>query len=261
MSIPKLYGKLCFKKKYVHKNPVSVIVSPNVRAMVKLAIIGDFNPTKPTHLATNEAIEHASKSLSVKVAYEWVETSQVDEDLLEMFQGLWIAPGPPYENLSNCLNAIKYARVNKVPLLGTCQGFQTIILEYVQNVSKISDASHQEYTPNAKNLLITESACSLVGKAMDLTLVPRTIVAEAYNSITTTEKYYCSFEINRKFYDILKASDMVFAGMDKDGSVRVIELSNHPFFIGTLFVPQVNSSMEKHHPLVKKFINTVELRG
>lgn len=228
--------------------------------MGKLAIIGDYDSARPTHVATNESIRHVEGVSNYEISSEWIGTSWLNDKVLENFQGIWIAPGPPYESLQNCFAAIKYVREKLIPILGTCQGFQAIIMEYAQNVLCLPEVIHQEYSPTASNPFITKSLCSLSGQTMNLELVPNTKVSEIYGTSSIDEKYYCSFEINRDYYNVLEESDLMISGKDQDSSIRIVELEKHPFFVGTLFVPQASSTEMKPHPIVKKFIDIVRLR-
>jgi CTP synthase (UTP-ammonia lyase) len=125
---------------------------------------------------------------------------------------VWIAPGSPYQSLDGALAAIRFARERNVPLLGTCGGFQHVVLEWARNVLGIEDAAHEEYLPGTSEhphpnplpvgegarprLFISRLACSLVGQTMQVRLVPGTLAAAAYGSLEAEEQYYCNFGIN-----------------------------------------------------------------
>src|SRR3989442_15811741 len=106
----------------------------------RLGIIGDFNPANPTHVATNTGLQHASEALGVPVEVTWLHTDEHHD--LSAFDGLLCSPGSPYRSLDGALDAIRYARENKVPFLGTCGGFQHLVIEYARNVLGIRDADH-----------------------------------------------------------------------------------------------------------------------
>ncbi len=116
--------------------------------MVGIGVIGDYEPRNETHLATAAAVEHASTYQGVSAEVTWISTGRVEhdgEDALTGFDGLVIAPGSPYRSLLGALAAIQYARIHDVPLLGTCGGFQHVVLESTRNVVGFSDAQHAEY--------------------------------------------------------------------------------------------------------------------
>ena len=110
-----------------------------------IALLGEFTPTFKPHVATNLAIRHSCVALDIDVAGEWVSTQEIDEALFSRYAGIWVTPGSPYKNLERTLWAIEYARANKVPCLGTCGGFQHMVLEYARNVLHYRDAQHAEY--------------------------------------------------------------------------------------------------------------------
>ena len=116
------------------------------------------------------------------------------------------------------------------------------------------DAQHAEYDPEASILFLTQLACSLAGREMRLTFVPDSQVARIYGAVTATEQYYCRFGVNPEYIPLLKNGPLQITGSDSEGEVRVVELPGHPFFMGTLFVPQLRSTPEQPHPLVTAFV-------
>lgn len=192
--------------------------------------------------------------MSIDVDAAWVSTEEIDETLFERFSGIWVAPGSPYKNMDKTLWAIRYARENGVPCFGTCGGFQHMIIEYARNVLGFMDASHAEYDPYASNLFISQLECSLAGREMQLTFSSGSRVAEIYGATSATEAYYCNFGINANHISLLKSGPVKITGSDSEGEIRVIELPGHPFFLGTLFVPQTRSTAEQPHPLVTAFM-------
>jgi CTP synthase (UTP-ammonia lyase) len=107
--------------------------------MKKLAILGEFNPSSETHVATNSAIEHSKKVLEIDLDVNWVSTDEISENQLKSFNGYLVAPGSPYKDMEKALFAIEYARENRIPILGTCGGFQHMIIEYARNVLGYKD--------------------------------------------------------------------------------------------------------------------------
>lgn len=222
-----------------------------------IALLGEYTPTFPPHLATNAAIEHAKTALGLEINADWISTEDIDQTLFERYAGIWVAPGSPYKNMDKTLAAIRYARENGVPCFGTCGGFQHMILEYARNVLGFKDAQHAEYDPYASDLFISKLACSLAGRQLPLTFEPGSRVADIYGALTATEQYYCNFGINPDYIEVLKQGPLRIAGADAEGEIRVIEWPDHPFFIGTLFVPQARSVPEQPHPLVEAFLRAM----
>src|SRR3954470_6362915 len=120
-----------------------------------LAIVADFNGSK-SHNATNAAIAHATARLGLAINPRWIGTAELRSgELLEELaasHGIWIGPGSPYQDMEGALSAIRVARERGIPLLGTCGGFQHIVLEYARNVLGVADAEHEESAPGASRL-------------------------------------------------------------------------------------------------------------
>ena len=222
-----------------------------------IAIIGEYTPTFPPHISTGAAIEHSRSASGVDVDGIWVSTEEIDKTLFEHFSGIWVAPGSPYKNMDQALWAIRYARENGVACFGTCGGFQHMIIEYARNVLGFKEAGHAEYDPYASNLFISQPACSLAGREMELTLSSGSRVAEIYGAISATERYYCNFGVNPDHVSLLQSGSLKITGSDGEGEIRVIELPGHPFFLGTLFVPQIRLTADQPHPLVTAFMKAV----
>ena len=229
-------------------------MSPRVR----IAIIGDFNADFPPHRATNEAIGHAGQSLGVDAVGIWTPTESVSDQLIKRVlsgaHALWIAPGSPYRSMDGALRAIRWAREHGVPLLGTCGGFQHVILEYARSVLGIADAQHAEYDPYASRLFVVPLSCSLIGQRMRVTLAEGSSAAEIYGRSETEEEYYCDFGLNPDHEREIEDGGLRISGRDEHGEARVVELPEHPFFIATLFVPSLSSTAETPHPLIAGLI-------
>ncbi len=219
-----------------------------------IALIGEYTPAFQPHISTLSAIEHSRSLLNSEIEGKWVSTEDIDEHLFEQFSAIWVAPGSPYKNMEKTLWAISYARENQIPCFRTCGGFQHLVIEYARNVLGFKDAQHAEYDPYSSDLFISQLACSLAGREMPLTFESNSRIAQIYGAVCATERYYCNFGVNPKVVPILKSGDLKITGSDDEGEIRVVELSDHPFFIGTLFVPQTRSTTENPHPLVTEFL-------
>ena len=222
-----------------------------------IAILGEYNPNFLPHMSTSLAIRHSCSASELDIDGIWVSTEEIDQTLFERFSGIWVAPGSPYKNMDKTLWAIRYARENGIACFGTCGGFQHMIIEYARNVLGFKDAAHAEYDPYASNLFITELACSLTGREMELTFSSGSLVAEIYGATSATEEYYCNFGVNPDHVSLFQSGALKITGSDSEGEIRVIELLGHPFFLGTLFVPQTRSTAEQPHPLVTAFMKAV----
>jgi len=224
---------------------------------MRLALVADFDSRFPPHPATEDAVRHAALALDLPVHADWIATPELQErtnDRLQPFAALWIAPGSPYRSLDGALAAIRFARENNVPLLGTCGGFQHVVIEYARSVLGLADAAHAEYDPYASRLFISRLACSLAGQTMEVRLSPGTRAAQAYGRLLAREAYYCNFAINPEASGELFSRELVVSGTDENGEPRVIELTAHRFCVATLFVPQMQSRPSEPHPLVTAWL-------
>jgi CTP synthase (UTP-ammonia lyase) len=222
--------------------------------MTRIALIGEFDPASSVHAATNAALRHAADQLRIELASAWLSTDTLSDALFDRFAAVLIAPGSPYKDRDNALAAIRFAREHGVPCLGTCGGFQHMVLEYARNVLGLTHTEHAESSPEATDLFITPLSCALRGRSMALSFTPGSAVATHYGSTSATEQYYCNFGVDPARVALLKSGPLCVSGSDAEGEVRVIELPDHPFFIGTLFVPQVRSLPRKPHPLITAFV-------
>lgn len=156
--------------------------------------------------------------------------------------------------MERALAAIQFARENGTPFLGTCGGFQHALIEYARNVAGLVDADHGESNPDAPTLIVTPLACSLVGESGRVTLDPGSRAAGWYGGLEGTEEYVCSYGLNPGHRELFEQGPLRIVGRDDDGDPRIVELSGHPFFVATLFQPELRSEGEGVHPLVIAFV-------
>jgi CTP synthase (UTP-ammonia lyase) len=232
-------------------------------ATVRIAIVGDHQPDHETHPATAASIGHAADHHGRDADAVWLPTPDLDgraADVLAGYDGIWIAPGSPYASMQGALDAITYARTTGVPLLGTCAGFQHIVLEVARNVCGFRDGAHAESEPDAPALIVTPLACSLVGQTFTVRPVPGSLAAIAYDTEEAEERYYCSFGLNPDYVEPLTAAGLRVSGVDQDGEARIVEMWTHgpggPDITGTLFVPQMRSEPGRPHPLIESFVRS-----
>ena len=227
---------------------------------MKIAIVGEYNKEFRPHVATNEAIEHSRKFVNKDFVAKWVSTKYVEqefEQVINSYNGFWIAPGSPYQSMQGAIDLIKHTRENKIPTIGTCGGFQHMAIEFARNVLDIKDAKHAEYDPYASKLVVNPLSCDLKGDPLEIQIVDKqSKTFGIYESDTIKEKYYCNFGLNPIYQSQFDENGFMIVGTDKHREARILELKNHPFFIATLFVPQDNSTMENPHRLINGFIRT-----
>lgn len=219
--------------------------------LTRIGIIGDFNSDNPTHILTNEGIQHAAEILDKSFEVMWLPTDRPHE--FGKFQGLLCSPGSPYKSLEGALAGIRYARENSVPFIGTCGGFQHLVIEYARNVMGFTSAAHAETDPYASCLFVTPLRCSLVGRTMEVTMKPGSKASVACRATRSMEAFYCNFGLNPEYQEQLEEAGLQITGRDQSGEARIVELVSHPFFLGTLFVPQARSTKRNPHPLILEF--------
>jgi len=117
------------------------------------------------------------------------------EEILNSYSGFWIAPGSPYKRMEGALDVIKHCRTNIIPLLGTCGGYQHIIIEYARNVLLIKEAEHAEYDPYASKLVVNKLVCSLAGKTLEINIDTESKTYQIYNKLRIKEEYYCNLTL------------------------------------------------------------------
>jgi CTP synthase (UTP-ammonia lyase) len=229
---------------------------------VQVALVGDYNPSVFAHQAIPEALRLAERAGSAKVEPIWIHTASISGDAAQFahFDGIWCVPASPYVNEDGAFAAIRFARENGVPFLGTCGGFQHALIEYARDVCGIAAASHQETAPDAPQLLITRLACSLVEQSEELTLAPSGILRRAYGVDRITEGYHCSFGLNPEFEPLILSNGFHAAARDQAGHLRAVELTTHPFFVATLFQHERRALRGEPSPLVDAFVNAMTLQ-
>jgi CTP synthase (UTP-ammonia lyase) len=222
---------------------------------VRIALIGDYNPSVKAHQAIPSALALAAEA-DIACQWEWVHTASLTRDPAEQlarFDGIWCVPASPYANTRGALDAIRLARESGRAFLGTCGGFQHAMMEYAEGVWGAT-AAHAELDADAVNPVIAPLACSLVEQAGDLYFAPRSRLASIYGATSAAEEYHCRYGLNPRYADRLATGPLRIAARDGAGDVRAIELDGHPFFIGTLFQPERSAFSARSHPLLRAFV-------
>jgi len=221
---------------------------------IRLALVGDHNPAILAHQAIPLAINLAAQELDLDIHTLWLATETLNDNLsLADFDAFWCVPGSPYVSTKGALRAIRFARENNKPFLGTCGGFQHAIIEYARNVMDWQDAGHGE-TDTEGRLVIAPLACELVEKKAGIRLVADSIPAKAYGTLEVEEGYHCRYGINPEFQAALEAQPLRMVGHDHTGEIRAVELPGHPFFVATLFQPERAALKGLLPPLVAALI-------
>ncbi|MFF4396332.1 hypothetical protein [Streptomyces sp. NPDC001480] len=218
-----------------------------------LALVGDRSPHVVSHTRIPRLLDAlAARDRLVLDAY-WIPTEDArTSDAVRGFDAVWVLPGSPYRSEAGVLTAIRTAREEGIPFLGTCGGFQHALLEYARNVCGLARVAHAENDPDAEDPLIEPLACSLVGHEAAVRLEPGSLAESVIGSGHTVERYFCAYGPSRHL-DTLRAHGLRFSGRDEDGQVRVAELPehDHPFFLATLFQPELSGDGSHPHPVLR----------
>ena len=222
---------------------------------IRIALIGDYDAQVTAHQAIPVALGMAAEHMRLSVQWQWLATDSINADTpLDEFHGFWCVPASPYRNMDGALRAIRFAREQKRPFLGTCGGFQHAVLEYARNVLGWTDAEHGETSPDAARVLLTPLACSLVEAVDNIHLLEGSLMAKAYETSEIREGYRCSYGVNPQFERELLKHELHSVGQDSAQGLRAVELSDHPFFVATLFQPERAALKGTLPPLVRALV-------
>ncbi|MFF5210491.1 hypothetical protein [Streptosporangium sp. NPDC000396] len=216
----------------------------------KVALVCDRSPSVQAHARIPSLLSALRERDGLTLDAYWISTAEADD--LEGFDGIWILPGSPYRSEAGAVNAARVAREHGIPFLGTCGGFQHTLLEYARNVLGLAVA-HAENDPDAQDFLLMPLACSLVGHEEAVRLTPGSLAEKIIGVEKTVERYSCSFGLNPAYLPVLEEGGLNFTGHDADGAVRILELPGHPFFLATLFQPELAGDGTRPHPIITAF--------
>jgi CTP synthase (UTP-ammonia lyase) len=239
-----------------------------VSEAVRIGILGDLDPGSRGYKAINDALQHAAVKLKIKLDSPWIATPSLlapdAKKTLESLDGIWAAPGSPYQSFDGMLKGIEFARRRDWPFLGTCGGFQYALIECARNVVGIQDADTAENNSASKNIVIYPVACAvpdrskdapkLSGMVPEIRLRPGSYLQSFYGQDTVTEEFFCNFEVNPDYEWAAMEAGFPVVARGAQGEIRAIESPTHRFYIATLFQPQLSSKPGKPHPLVLAFV-------
>lgn len=226
----------------------------------EIILIGERDLSKPAHAGIEASLKLYRDRINPLLNFRWINTAQIAVEnasrLLGSANGVWCTPGSPYESTDGALQAIRFARENGIAFLGTCGGFQHALMEFSQNTLGRS-AAHEEMHPVAKDPLIVKLSCSLIGAKAKVIAVPGTAFAKLLGGDESVEEFNCNYGLASSLQPIFAGSDLKFVAYDEAHQVRAFQLTNHPFFIGTLFQPERRALRGTIHPLVNGFFQHV----
>jgi len=222
--------------------------------VMKILLVGDHDQAVVAHQTIPRAIDFAARSVAAKVAKIWIRTAALNPQSMPEFDALWCVPFSPYENPEVVIAAIKFARENNIPFLGTCAGYQHAVIEYARNVLGFESAASIEDDPDTPMPVIAPLACKLYDQAEAINIEHGSRAADIYQCERVREGYHCGFGVNRDFLQIFENSQLRFSGHDDNGDPRVCEIPSHRFFIGTAFQPERSALKQTVHPLITAFL-------
>ncbi|MFI1721172.1 hypothetical protein [Streptomyces sp. NPDC020489] len=217
----------------------------------RIALVGDRSPSVVSHTRVPLLLDALAERDRLVLDAYWIPSEDAEEEgAVSGFDAVWVLPGSPYRSEAGVLAAIRTARETGIPFLGTCGGFQHALLEYARNVCGLTRVAHAETDPDAEDLLIEPLACSLLGHEGVVTLEPGSLAQTVMGAERTVERYFCAYGPSRHL-DSLRAHGLRFSGHDEDGHVRLAELPGHPFFLASLFQPELSGDGSRPHPMVR----------
>lgn len=240
----------------------------NPTRTLKIALVGKYVELQDAYKSILEAFIHAGtangcKAKIVPVHSEYITDENVVEKLNEM-DGILVAPGFGERGLEGKIKAIRYARENGVPFFGICLGMQMAVIEYARNVAGLEGATSREVETNAVHpvidLMADQKTTTIKGGTMRLgaykcAIEKGTLAYSIYNSELVSERHRHRYELNNDYAEILTQAGMKISGQNPEtGLAEIVELSNHPFFIGVQFHPEYKSTPENPQPIFVAFI-------
>ena len=257
----------------------------NPEGEVRVAIVGKYTQLEDAYKSIAEALTHGGIANRVKVKAEWIDAEIFEREdpapYLEGFDAILVPGGFGERGTEGKIKAAEFARTRKVPYLGICLGMQMAVIEAARNLADLSDAGSEEFdheagkkrfTPvvyhlkewvqgNAKvkrKLTDAKGGTMRLG-AYDAVLKAGSKVAEAYGTLNIEERHRHRYEVDIKYREALEAKGLCFSGMSPDGRLpEIVEVEDHPWFIGVQFHPELKSKPLEPHPLFRDFVRAAK---
>lgn len=244
----------------------------NLKKKTHIAIVGKYVSLRDAYLSVAEALNHAGYSIDSEVIIKWVDAEDLSlenvNSYLDDVDGILVPGGFGDRGIEGKIEAIKYAREHKKPFLGICLGMQVAVIEFARNVAKLRDANSSEFNLNNLNpvidLLPEQKDIEDLGGTMRLGLYPckleeNTIAKECYQEELVYERHRHRYEFNNEYRKVLQETGLRISGVSPDDRlVEIVELPNHPWFVGTQFHPEFISRPNRPHPLFKGFVEAAQ---
>jgi len=245
----------------------------NPKDEVRIAIVGKYVEYEDSYKSLKEALTHGALAHNLKLTAHWIEAEGLEtkdpqdrsyEAQLEDYDGVLVPGGFGKRGIAGMLNGIRYAREKKVPYFGICLGMQTACIEFARNVCGLEGADSSEFDPGTPHRIIYKlrelRGIDELGGTMRLgawacKLEPGSFAHKAYGELEISERHRHRYEFNREYEAVLTAGGLKITGATPDGTyVEIVELPDHPYFLGCQFHPEFKSKPLEPHPLFQAFI-------
>lgn len=241
---------------------------------VNIGLVGKYVELKDSYKSISESIIHAGVANSTKVHVHWIHSEKLTKlnikKELKGLDGILVAPGFGSRGIAGKIEAVQFARENNIPFFGICLGMQCAVIEFARNVLGLDDAHTTEIDESTKHPVISmmeeQKTIANLGGTMRLgayncQLKPKTRVAQAYNTDKISERHRHRFEFNNSYLKDFENAGMIASGKNPEtGLVEIVEIANHPWFVGTQFHPEYKSTVDNPHPVFVAFINAALLK-
>jgi CTP synthase len=239
----------------------------NPKETVRIAVVGKYMELKESYKSLMEALVHGGIANEARVELKCIEAEGIEESgtkALEQADGILVPGGFGDRGSEGKITAARYARENRIPYFGICLGMQMAVVEFARNVGGLEGANSSEFDPNSPHpvidLMETQKGVDKKGATMRLgaygcNLQEDSLAARAYGKKKISERHRHRYEFNNKYRDLLAQKGMVLSGLSPDGAlVEIVELKDHPWFLGCQFHPEFKSRPMDCHPLFKAFV-------
>jgi CTP synthase len=241
----------------------------NPHQTIHIGLIGKYNELPDAYKSIYEAFIHAGAMNECKVVVEPIQSEKLEDKkelpkLLSHLQGILVAPGFGERGIEGKLNAIQFVRTKKIPFFGICLGMQCAVVEFARNVAQLDKAASTEVNPETPypviDLMNDQKGIRAKGGTMRLgaytcLLNKKGKAYKAYKEITISERHRHRWEMNNTYRKQLENKGLRISGVNEEtGLVEIIELDDHPWFVGVQFHPELKSTVEKPHPLFVSFV-------
>ena len=242
--------------------------SYNPKDEVSIGIVGKYVEYEDSYKSLKEALVHGALAHNLKLKVTWVEAEGLEsvgyEQQLAGFDGILVPGGFGKRGIEGMLNAIKYARENRIPYFGICLGMQTACIEFARNVCGLADANSSEFDPATAHRVIYKlrelTGVEEMGGTMRLgawtcILQPDSLASHAYGETEISERHRHRYEFNREYEALLTGAGLRITGTTPDATyVEIVEIPGHPHFLGCQFHPEFKSKPLEPHPLFSSFV-------